>query len=268
MPVRCTPFARRRRDFFRTRAGTVEHGQRPEVARAAVGRQAPEVDRVREGLDVGAPVVHDDALGPARRARRVVERERVPLVLGWRPRRRRVAARYQRLIAVGAAADDDQGRRVLERRERLAARRLVALVGDEEPRVAVLEDVRDRRGVEARVHAAERRAGHGDALLGLDHLGRVVEHALDDVAAPAALLAEGVAELRAAVVELRPRPRAVAVDDRGAVGEDVPVFFFLCLVCTSLQLHRPPSLLPRGVLVHLTPSTRRQRAGPSRAWRT
>ena len=200
----------------------MEHGQRPEVARAAVGRQAPKVDRVREGLDVGAPVVHDDALGPARRARRVVERERVPLVLGWRPRRRRVAALYQRLVAAGAAADDDQGRRVLERRERLAARRLVALVGDEEPRVAVLEDVRDRRGVEARVHAAERRARHRDALLGLDHLGRVVEHALHDVAAAAALLAEGVAEPRAAVVELRPRPRAVAVDDRGAVGEDVP----------------------------------------------
>ena len=113
---------------------------------------------------------------------------------------------------------------MLERRERLAARRLVALVGDEEPRVAVLEDVRDRRGVEARVHAAERRARHRDALLGLDHLGRVVEHALDDVAAAAALLAEGVAELRAAVVELRPRPRAVAVDDRRAVGEDVPAF--------------------------------------------
>ena len=85
----------------------MEHGQRPEVARAAVGRQAPKVDRVREGLDVGAPVVHDDALGPARRARRVVERERVPLVLGLGPRRRRVAALYQRLVAVGAAADEN-----------------------------------------------------------------------------------------------------------------------------------------------------------------
>ena len=54
-------------------------------------------------------------------------------------------------------------------------------------------------------------------LLGLNHLGRVVEHALDDVAAAAALLAEGVAELRAAAVELRPRQRPIAVDDRRAV---------------------------------------------------
>jgi len=57
-------------------------------------------------------------------------------------------------------------------------------------------------------------------VLRLDHLRRVVEHDLDDVAAAAALAPQRVAEAAAPRERLGPGPRRVAVDDRRRVVED------------------------------------------------
>jgi len=130
------------------------HGQRPEVAAGPVAAEAPEVDGVAEREDVGAAVVEHDALGPARRARRVVDRERVPLVPGAHEARARVAGRDEGLVGRAGPADDDEARRVRERRERGAVGARVARVGDEDARLAVLEHVGDGRRVEPSVDAA------------------------------------------------------------------------------------------------------------------
>ena len=87
-------------------AVAVEHRQRPQVHR--VLRHAPG-DDVADGVQVRAAVVVDDALGVAGRARGVVQRDGVPLVLRPQPGELRVALLQQRLVA-GLGVDDGNGR--------------------------------------------------------------------------------------------------------------------------------------------------------------
>ena len=58
-------------------AAAVEHRQRPQIDRA---RREPEGERVAERVQVRAAMVVDHALGIARRARGVEERQRIPFV--------------------------------------------------------------------------------------------------------------------------------------------------------------------------------------------
>ena len=90
-------------------AAAVEHRQRPQVD--AVGRE-PERERVAERVEIRAAMVIDDALGIAGRARRVEQRERVPLVARARPRERGIAFREQILVAHAAEALARAGPRV------------------------------------------------------------------------------------------------------------------------------------------------------------
>ena len=82
----------------------MEHGQRPQVAARALGADAAERERVAEGRQVRAAMVEHAPLRVARRAGRVVERDRVPLVVGPRPRERRVALALLSSLQSGDAA--------------------------------------------------------------------------------------------------------------------------------------------------------------------
>ena len=70
-------------------AVAVEHRQRPEIDR--MRRHVPD-QRVAERIQIGAAMMIDDALGIARRARGVVERDRLPFVRRQRPREIGIAA--------------------------------------------------------------------------------------------------------------------------------------------------------------------------------
>src|SRR3546814_16466892 len=85
--------------LFRSPAVAVEHRQGPEVDRGRA--HAPDL-HVADGVQIGAAVVVDEALGIARRAGGVEQRQRLPLVLGQAPGEVRVAGREAALV-VGLA---------------------------------------------------------------------------------------------------------------------------------------------------------------------
>src|SRR5438067_11647180 len=85
-----------RRDRPRkTPAVAVEHRQGPQIDRMVP--YAPD-ESVAERVEIGATVVIDDPLRIAGGARGVVERDRVPFILGRHFREGRVAARDERFV--------------------------------------------------------------------------------------------------------------------------------------------------------------------------
>ncbi|BAS76688.1 Os02g0119250, partial [Oryza sativa Japonica Group] len=164
----------------------VEHGHRPQVHRR--GRHVVE-EHGGEAVQVRAAVAVDHALGPRRRARRVVERDRLVLVGGppHRELRRRPGIADEVLVLVvdttgrelgigwvveELADEDEDGRRGARLGDAADG-----VVGDVEQR-AVDEDELGLRvaeqdgghgGVEAGVERADDGAGHRDAEVELAH---------------------------------------------------------------------------------------------------
>ena len=150
-------------------AAAMEHRQRPQVH--AVRRQS-EGERVAQRVEVSAAMVIDDALRVAGGARRVEQRDRIPLVARAGPGERRIAFGQQVLVAHGAELLAGGAFRIVdvddERAAGRAARARPSSTGAysasvmSDARAAVLEAERDRRGVEPHVerveHGAERRA--------------------------------------------------------------------------------------------------------------
>src|SRR5690242_14620111 len=100
-------------------------------------------------------MVIDDAFRVAGRARGVVERDRRPFVLRWRPRGGRIALAEKILIFGGAWRSTIVAVRDLDQRDVSAGLPQGMLgeggkfaVGEEQPSAAMPEDERDRRGVE------------------------------------------------------------------------------------------------------------------------
>jgi hypothetical protein len=138
-------------------------------------------------------VVVQDALRPAARPGRVVQRERVPLVVRQPPlgegrvlQQLVVGAVTEPLLVAGRLVvrdvDDDEvaAPQLTERRAHLTGQ---VRVGQEHPRAAVIEDVGDRVGVEARVDGVKDAARQRDPEMGLEDLRRVGREHRHDVAA-------------------------------------------------------------------------------------
>ena len=170
-------------------------------------------------------MVVEDALGIARGAGGVVERDRVPLVLGPGPVVVGVAAGQQRLVLDRAdqiaaflrrIVDIDDERRHLRLREGVCDRRRERAVGEQHLGAGMVEDEGERRSVEPIVESVEDGAAHGNAVVRLQHrrgVGRYNRHgvALGDAAlgqrrgeAPAALVEFGIARAAVAVDPCRP----------------------------------------------------------------
>ncbi len=131
-------------------------------------------------VQVRAPVVVDDAFGPARRPRGVAQRDRLPLIRRLGPLIPRRRTRKQRLVVLfpqpvprpvvlGIVDVDDQRAR-LAQPQCLGYHRGEFPVGDQYPGLGVIEDVGDRRGVQPGVDRVQHRAGHRDPEVRLDHL--------------------------------------------------------------------------------------------------
>ncbi len=207
-------------------AVAVEHGQRPEINRMM--RHGPGQD-VADGVEIRATMVIDDALGIARGARGVVERDGLPLVGGKVPVEVGIALGEELLVghlaeavagSRGGIVDIDDQRPALQPGQRLGDAGREFAVGDQDLAVGVLENEGDGVGVEADIEGVEHRARHGDAEVGLKVLGDVGRHHGDGVAHADAAALEGRGQADAAVVGLAPGATQAAVDDGGAVGKD------------------------------------------------
>ncbi len=207
-------------------AVAMEHRQRPQIDR--VLRHPPHQD-VAERVQVGAAMVIDDPFRVAGGARGVVERDRVPLVLGGDLGEigvtlgeegfviERAKALPARTLRVG---DVDDQRLLVEEGERAADRRREFGVGDQHHGFAVAEDEGDRLGIEADVERVQHRAGHRDAEMRLEGLGHVGRHQRHRVAAPDTARRQRRGEAAAAFEALPPGMAALAMDDRGVLGVD------------------------------------------------
>ena len=226
-------------------AVAVKHRERPEIDRLAV---EPVHEHVAERVQIGAAVVIDDPLRPARRARRVVERDRLPLVIGPEPVEIRCASGKQRLVALVAEApplpvvlrqivDRHHERAAVELRQRLLHDARERGVGDQHTGAGVVQHPGDRSGVEAKIEGIEHGARHRHAEMGLQHGRYVRRHDRDRVTEAdstvheragqpaAALVGLGVASPHRAVHHGRPRRidlgrpgHEIARSQRGVVG--------------------------------------------------
>ena len=213
-------------------AVAVEHRQRPQVAREV--RQRPG-DGVAHGVEVGAAVVGDHALGVAGGAAGVAHGDGVPLVgRALQPGQRLVRGqpglvlvRAQALAGAGVLAvahvDDDDLAAVLlaQPAQRLVHDRAELEVGDQHPGLAVVHLPGQQRRVQPRVQRVQHRPQGRHGVVRLDHLRRVGQHHADGVAAAHAQRRQRRSQARRALAALRPGVAPLAVDHRGQVGEDL-----------------------------------------------
>jgi hypothetical protein len=173
-------------------------------------------------------VVHD-ALGVARRTRRVEQRKRVPLVRRSRPRECGIALLQQVLVAHAsqtlsrrafAVVDVHDQRPVLQLREGGLHHGRVLGVGDEHRSTPVLEAERDGRRVQAHVERVEDRAQRRHGVVRFEERRDVGSHDRDGVAAPDAALRERRGEAPAARLHLAVRVREPPMADRDLVRPD------------------------------------------------
>ena len=205
----------------------VEHRQRPQVD--AVERVAG-VHHLAERVQVRPAVRVLHALGPARRAGRVVDRDAARLVLDL-PRQRRVPATGEQVLVGDAAAGAVAGASRVDHRDDLLDglqpagdrrhRRVQRRVHDQQLRPGVVEDVAHLLGGQPRVDRDEHRLRERHREVRHEHLGHVGQQVGDPVTALDAGAAQRVCHPRDLGGELLVRVPPLAVDDRRALGEDL-----------------------------------------------
>jgi hypothetical protein len=104
--------------------------------------------------------------------------------------------------------------------EGLSNHRTELSIREEHLRFAVLEDEANGLRIEPDVEGVQHGAGHGNAVMGLDHFRHVRQHDAHRVAAADAAPGESAREPAGASVELAVAERAPFVDDRRVVGVD------------------------------------------------
>ncbi len=204
----------------------MEHREGPEVD--GVPRHPP-VHYVAERVQIGSAVMVDDPLGVARRSRRVVECDRVPLVGGTDPLELRIPLFEERLVIrrsherssgpVGIHDVDHQLRPSLPQHEKrflYDGRKLG--VGQEGPRFAVLQHESDGLGVESDVQCVQNRTRHRDPEMAFDHRRHVGEHDGDGISSSYPPTGKSRGESAGACERLAPREIRRAVNRRRALG--------------------------------------------------
>ena len=171
----------------------------------------------------------DHALGVAGGARRVVERDRVPLIRRIGPGEIGIAvgdeflpgrvADLGAVVALGVVDVDDQ-RLHLGDRQRLGHDAMVFAIDQQHLGLAMVEDEGDHRRIEAGVQRVQHAARHGDAEMRLVHLGNVGRHDGHRVAHADADPGEGRGKAPAACIGFRPCLPTLAVDQGDMVGID------------------------------------------------
>ena len=220
--------------------GAGQRGDGPGVAPAVAveHRQGPQVHRVvahgpghlvAHGIEEGAAVVVDDALGVAGGAGGVVEADRLPLVVRPLPGEFRVALGEQRLVveradrlafAVFRVVDVDHQDRPAEHGDGGMHHLVELAVGDQHLGFAVLQHEGDRFGVQAHIEGVEHRADHRHAEVRLEHRRDVGQHHRHGVALANAAAGQRRGQAPAAPVGFAPVATDGAVDHGEAFGID------------------------------------------------
>ncbi len=204
-------------------AVAVEHRQGPQVDAA---RPQLEDQRAGAGVEVGAAVMQDHALGIPRGAGGVVDGDRLPFVLRRTQRPPRVALGQKRLIvqvvsevgSLGLIIVDahQQGRRI-EHGQRLLGHGTELTVADQHPGRAVAQDEGDAACLQANVDAYQHRPGTGYAIVGLEHFRDIRRQYRHPLARLYADPLQGTGQGATALVQLAVAVAPCAIDHRIAL---------------------------------------------------
>ena len=187
----------------------MEHRQRPQIDRGT--RHSP-VGQLQQAHQVGAAMAGHDTLRVTGGPRRVVQRDRLPLVEGHDALERRIAFREQRLVvgdADGASrrgfriVDVDQDRGHLQSGDGLGDQRRELAVHEQQLALSVLQDERDAVRVQTAIDRVEHGAGQRDSEMSLEHCRRVGRDDRHRVTAADAAADQGRSEAIAALARLR-----------------------------------------------------------------
>ena len=172
-------------------------------------------------------MVQHHALRVAGGAGGVVQRDRLPLVVGQRQRMRRIAAGDEAFV-VGATetfparrqriVDVDHQRPARQLRQRARHHGAVLAVGQQHLGLAVLQDEGDRGGIEPGVDRAEHGAQSGHRVVRLQHLRNVGCQDRHRIALADTGARESAGEAAGAYQELRVGDPALAMHDRDPMG--------------------------------------------------
>ena len=221
------------------------HGERPwkTPAVAVEHRQCPQIDRVPghagvDGVGVGhqgrAPVMIDDALRVAGGARRVIERDRIPLVVRHRPLEGGIAAGQEFLVVDGADAlalrigrvggifgivEVNDQRRDLGQRQRVLHDAGKFAVDDQHLCLGMVELEGDDGGIEPGVEGMQHRLDHRHAEMRFQHGRRVGQHHRHRVALADAFGRKRRGKPQRALPEIAVGDALAAMNDGDMVGE-------------------------------------------------
>ncbi|MNZ12994.1 hypothetical protein D3C78_298780 [compost metagenome] len=220
--------------------GAGQGGDGPGVAPAVAveHRQGPQVHRVvahgpghlvAEGVEVGAAVVIDHALGVAGGAGGVVQRDRLPFVFGPVPGELGVTFGEKGFIvqvadrlafAVLRVIDIDHQRRVFHQRQGRFNDLVELAVADQYLGFAVLEHERDGLGIQAHVEGVEHGADHRHAEVRFEHGRNVRQHHRHRIALTDTAPGQGAGQATGTFVGLLPVAPDRAVDHRRVLAVD------------------------------------------------
>ena len=151
-------------------AVAMEHRQRPEIDTA---RRQPERERIAAGIQIGAAVMQHDALRVAGRARRVVQRDRLPLIVRQPHRKVRVGGGDEWFVL---AVDIDHQWPMPALRQRARHDRPEFAIDQHDLGFRMLQDERNRCRIQPDVDRAQHRAEHRHGIMRLQHLRNVGGH--------------------------------------------------------------------------------------------
>ena len=203
-------------------AVAMEHGQRPQIGR--VLGHVP-LQNVRDRVGGRAPVVVDHALGVARGATGVVQRNRVPFIAGQAPRKVGITTGHKSLVRERAQrlggpseqrilhVNHQQRPCGLAQRQRFFHDARKFRVDDHGLGLAVVQHEGHGFRIESGVERVEHGTRHRDAKVRLDHGRRVGQHHSHRVVLANARLREGAGQLATAAVGAGPILTQIAVQD-------------------------------------------------------
>ena len=173
-----------------TPAIAVEHRQRPEIdgMPGQVSRQ-----HIARSHEIGAPVMIDHALGISRRARGIVQRNRLPFIGRPKPFKFRVAAGNELLVFDRAQPlalhrkfridiVNDDGFVALHQLNRILRKSGELLVNNQQFRFRMVQGKADGCRIKARVQGVENRPHHRHAVMAFQHRRRIGENCRNRIA--------------------------------------------------------------------------------------
>ena len=207
-------------------AVAVKHRQRPQQHRMLHHRAGQGIAVTHQRR---AAMMIDHALGIAGGARRIVERDGVPLVGGHLPGKFRIAA-FEKFLVVDLAQPlpalrkfrvviVDHQRLFLQQRQRGCDGGRKFAVGDQHLGVAMLQHEGNGRSVQPCVQRIQHRPQHRHAIMGFQHGRGVGQHHRHRVALFDALFGQRRGQAAAAGIEIGIPDALLAMDDGGAVRE-------------------------------------------------